>query len=70
MSRTSALERNGILRHVKTPKPSIWSLQREKAFYHYDTMLRGLPSAAFLKRFGTLYTPQTDGVHRVSYAPW
>ncbi len=61
MSRTLALAGNGILRHVKTSNRPIWRLQREKALYHCDTMLRGLQSAAFLKGCGTWIPPRTMG---------
>ena len=57
MSRILALAGNGILRHVKTSKRPLWSLQREEPLYHCDSMLRGGPSMHFLEAPDTWILP-------------
>ena len=61
MSRILALAGNGILRHVKTSKRPLWSLQRERALYHCDSMLRGGPSMHFLEAPDTWIPPRSKG---------
>ena len=61
MSRISALAGNGILRYGKTSKTHGCSLQREESLYHGDTMLRGGPSARFLRAPDTSIPPRSKG---------
>jgi len=61
MSRILALAGNGILRHVKTSKRPLWSLQRERALYHCDTLPRGWPSVAFFRVCGTCTPSRSKG---------
>lgn len=57
MSRILTLAGNGILRQGKTSKRHVWNRQREESRYHRDTILRGGPSARFLKLGGICIPP-------------
>jgi len=52
MSRISTFAGNDILIHGKISKRHLCNHQRKESFYHYDTMLRGGPSARFHKIVG------------------
>ena len=69
MSRISTLAGNGILRQGKTSKRHVCNRQREESLYHRDTMLRGGPSARFLKPGGICIIPLRlnglSGIHLI-----
>ena len=69
MSRISTFAGNCILRHKKTSKLHVCNHQREESCYHRDTMLRGCPSARFLKTVGTCLPPRLKGLSGIDLIP-
>jgi len=69
MSRISTFAGNFILRHKKTSKLHVCNHQREEPLYHYDTMLRGCPSARFLKIVGICIPPRFKGLSGIDLIP-
>jgi|GEM_PF-5716279 len=69
MSRILMFAGNDILNHRKTSKRHECNHQREESYYHYDTMLRGCPSARFLKPVGICIPPRLKGLSAIDLIP-
>lgn len=69
MSRISTFAENCILRHKKTSKLHLCNHQREESSYHRDAMLRGCPSARFLKPYGICLPPRFKGLSGIDLIP-